>query len=89
MVVPHEEVDQDGEDLADVANDREGGGGDDSAQREGEVAHAEATQAGGHQRGNATHGPLLVGQRGHLPGHHCDGKHWQHRKCVLHQPQDH
>lgn len=88
MVVPHEEVDQDGEHFADIADDREGGGRDNSAQRKREVAHAEAAQAGGHQRGNAAHGPLLLRERGHLPGHHRDGQHWQHRQRILRQSHD-
>ena len=39
MLVPHQDVDKDGEDFANVADDRKRGGGDHCPKREGEVAH--------------------------------------------------
>jgi len=52
VLVPHHDVDQDGEDLADVANDGEGGGRNDSPQCKRKVAHAQATNTGQDDRNN-------------------------------------
>ena len=83
MLLPHHGVDQDRQDLADVADDGEAGGRDDGAQGEGEVAHAQAAHAGQQQRRDARGGQAAGRQDLHLAADQHDAQHRQRGQRVL------
>ena len=67
-LVPDDDVDEDGGDLAHVADDGEGGGGDGGAAEECKVAHRGAEGAGEEERGDLLLRPERLGEHVRLEG---------------------
>ena len=85
MLVPHDAVHQDSQDFADIANDREGGGGNGRPKCEGEVAHAHPSHTREDEGDDSGQRQMTAGQD---PGLVCDDHDEDHGKRgqrILHE----